>query len=279
MEEANKLSSQHDGEVTVDETEEYTNFVLKEIIEGRASIDDQATTQPLNGVGQEFNQALQECGQIDGFVAVNQSQPVVSQPASSFDVFGVNGNRSATESVVATYQVAGQKVVIPVVAVPAQELPIATVPQPAVIIPQAAESPATPGPSNGKKRKLYELDQIIDDPVLEKKRRNALNAKNHRDKTKNKIAALTDELESVKGERDNLSVENQLVKTEIEQVKLKAQRERDALLKEIISLREENARLRQQQNVVQQQQEQHLQQEKIGMLDLYDILSDDNFGF
>lgn len=73
---------------------------------------------------------------------------------------------------------------------------------------------STPKPKEPRKRKAYENDVPFKDKVKERQRKCAINAKNHRDKMKQALELLSEQLESVKADRDSL-------KREVEALRLK----------------------------------------------------------
>merc|ERR1712212_552319 len=58
------------------------------------------------------------------------------------------------------------------------------------------------------KPKLYELEEPLSDPEEEKKRQNAINAKKNRDKQKNKLQELQNQVNTLTTERDSLQSTN-----------------------------------------------------------------------
>ncbi|KAK4319902.1 hypothetical protein Pmani_009208 [Petrolisthes manimaculis] len=94
------------------------------------------------------------------------------------------------------------------------------------------KSPNTTGrvrkPRRQPKTKVYEMGPFVEEEA-ERKRLNAVNAKRHRDMTKNKMAHLESQLAEVIKERDNLQqlVTNMQQNEKILLQKLKHQQERD----------------------------------------------------
>ncbi|KAK7082783.1 hypothetical protein SK128_020542 [Halocaridina rubra] len=96
----------------------------------------------------------------------------------------------------------------------------------------------TEGLSRGEtaKRKMYEFE-AFSDPVLEKKRRNAINARNHRIRTKERIQTLEQQVEMVTNERDEMAKKNDIIQK-------KREEESNILRGEIKELRESNEALK-----------------------------------
>lgn len=115
----------------------------------------------------------------------------------------------------------------------------------------------TAGPSESRKRKLYEEDAFAD-PEMERKRQKAINAKRHRDARKQDVQVLQNEKQILQNEKEVLEKENE----ELRNQNLHAIQ----IQKDIEELRKENENLKQQLQAFQQQQEQNsLQQEKLGV--------------
>lgn len=73
---------------------------------------------------------------------------------------------------------------------------------------EIAEKPVKkPRRRRPKKDKIYEITEQFEDPVLEKKRLNAINAKKNRDRKKNMLRELGDKVSLVTKERDELRKE------------------------------------------------------------------------
>ncbi|KAK7087103.1 hypothetical protein SK128_001404, partial [Halocaridina rubra] len=87
-----------------------------------------------------------------------------------------------------------------------------------VMIPIPEHGTPNPQTSSSRKRKLYEEDEFSD-PELEKKRQNAMNARNHREKTKKTIQDLKDKLLGVEEEREKYRKENKKLRQENEDLK------------------------------------------------------------
>jgi len=66
------------------------------------------------------------------------------------------------------------------------------------------------------KVKLYERDEPLSDPEEEKKRQNAINAKKNRDKQKNKLQELQNQVNTLTTERDSLQSTNIKLKNKCE---------------------------------------------------------------
>jgi len=69
-----------------------------------------------------------------------------------------------------------------------------------------------------KKRKLYEMEPLVD-PVAEKNRLNALNAKKNRDRKKQQLAEAESEISRLREENEELKVEADEVRDELEAAK------------------------------------------------------------
>merc|ERR1712126_225698 len=80
--------------------------------------------------------------------------------------------------------------------------------------PAAGDNSKEPAPGKTSRRKrerkvkLYERDEPLSDPEEEKKRLNAINAKANRDKHKNKLNMLEEQVKSLTAERDALKTTN-----------------------------------------------------------------------
>jgi len=66
------------------------------------------------------------------------------------------------------------------------------------------------------KTKLYERDEPLSDPEEEKKRQNAINAKKNRDKQKNRMTELENQVNALTAERNSLQAANIKLKTKCE---------------------------------------------------------------
>jgi len=66
------------------------------------------------------------------------------------------------------------------------------------------------------KVKLYQRDEPLSNPEEEKKRQNAINAKKNRDKQKNRMQELENQVNNLKNERDTLQAANIKLKTKCE---------------------------------------------------------------
>jgi len=66
------------------------------------------------------------------------------------------------------------------------------------------------------KPKLYQRDEPLADPVAEKKRLNAINAKKNREAKKNRQQELEDQVKSLRGERDALEASNTKLRNKCE---------------------------------------------------------------
>lgn len=130
---------------------------------------------------------------------------------------------------------------------------------------------ATAGPSESRKRKLYEEDAFAD-PEMERKRQNAINAKRHRDARKRDVQVLQNEKQILQNEKEVLEKKNEQLMNQIMHA-IQVQ-------KDIEELRKENENLKQQLQAFQQQQQQEqnnsLQQEKLGV-SLFDFDFDFDF--
>jgi len=68
---------------------------------------------------------------------------------------------------------------------------------------------------NRKKRKLYEMEPL-NDPVAEKNRLNALNAKKNRDRKKQQLMMAEEEIEKLKEENEELKAETDNYKDQLD---------------------------------------------------------------
>lgn len=129
----------------------------------------------------------------------------------------------------------------------------------------------TAGPSESRKRKLYEEDAFAD-PEMERKRQKAINAKRHRDARKQDVQVLQNEKQILQNEKEVLEKKNEQLMNQIMHA-IQVQ-------KDIEELRKENENLKQQLQAFQQQQQQEqnnsLQQEKLGV-SLFDFDFDFDF--
>lgn len=129
----------------------------------------------------------------------------------------------------------------------------------------------TAGPSESRKRKLYEEDAFAD-PEMERKRQKAINAKRHRDARKQDVQVLQNEKQILQNEKEVLEKKNEQL---MNQIMHAIQVQND-----IEELRKENENLKQQLQAFQQQQQQEqnnsLQQEKLGV-SLFDFDFDFDF--
>merc|ERR1719221_114486 len=69
-----------------------------------------------------------------------------------------------------------------------------------------------------KKQKLYEMEPLVD-PVAEKNRLNALNAKKNRDKKKQQLAEAEVEIEKLREENEELRAEMENNREELDEVR------------------------------------------------------------
>lgn len=126
----------------------------------------------------------------------------------------------------------------------------------------------TAGPSESRKRKLYEEDAFAD-PEMERKRQNAINAKRHRDARKQDVQVLQNEKQILQNEKEVLEKKNEQLMNQIMHA-IQVQ-------KDIEELRKENENLKQQLQAFQQQEQNNsLQQEKLGV-SLFDFDFDFDF--
>lgn len=130
----------------------------------------------------------------------------------------------------------------------------AAVPSAALATPASSK----PADTESKKRKLYE-EAEFQDPAMEKRRRNAQNAKNHRDKTKLRIQELTEELNQSRQETAESQAQVKRLEAEVDRLK-KEKAQEEELTKEIQALKQENARLKAQEQAM-------VQQDKLGLQD------------
>merc|ERR1719369_1482067 len=79
-----------------------------------------------------------------------------------------------------------------------------------------------------KKQKLYEMEPL-NDPVAERNRLNALNAKKNRDRKKQQLQEAEEEINRLKDENEDLRTEQERVRDDLE----RARREIDALRQEL----------------------------------------------
>jgi len=86
-------------------------------------------------------------------------------------------------------------------------------------------------PVSRRKRKLYEMEPLAD-PVAERNRLNALNAKKNRDRKKQQLQLAEEEIDKLKEENDELRAESENVKDQLDE----ARREL-ALLKQMFKAR------------------------------------------
>jgi len=89
---------------------------------------------------------------------------------------------------------------------------------------------------NNKKQKLYEMEPL-NDPVAERNRLNALNAKKNRDRKKQQLQEADEEISRLREENDDLRAEGDRIKDDL----AKAKRELDALRQELKLRGGENA--------------------------------------
>lgn len=80
--------------------------------------------------------------------------------------------------------------------------------------PKSEKGNYAPPKPKARKRKIYEIDEPLEDKEQERKRLNAVNAKRHRDLQKQAKEVLSEQLETVKVERDSL-------KREVEALRMK----------------------------------------------------------
>lgn len=80
--------------------------------------------------------------------------------------------------------------------------------------PKSEKGIYAPPKPKARKRKIYEIDEPLEDKEQERKRLNAVNAKRHRDLQKQAKEVLSEQLETVKVERDSL-------KREVEALRMK----------------------------------------------------------
>ncbi|XP_064110490.1 uncharacterized protein LOC135218253 [Macrobrachium nipponense] len=184
--------------------------------------------------------------------------PVVSQPHAANGVVVASAANSqnviiANPAPAATATVADQTIVRSQTSewtAAAPSVAAAAVVTPPSVKPAGAES---------KKRKLYEAAQF-EDPEMERRRKNAQNAKNHRDKTKLRIQELTEELRQSRQETADAQAQVKRLKTELDQQKADKTTQREELMREIQNLRQENESLRAQEQAM-------VQQDKLGFQD------------
>merc|ERR1719277_708577 len=69
-----------------------------------------------------------------------------------------------------------------------------------------------------KKQKLYEMESL-NDPVAEKNRLNALNAKKNRDRKKQQLAEAEEEIEELRAEMENNREELDEVRHQLDQLR------------------------------------------------------------
>jgi len=89
---------------------------------------------------------------------------------------------------------------------------------------------------SNKKQKLYEMEPLKD-PVAERNRLNALNAKKNRDRKKQQLQEAEEEINRLKDENEDLRTEQERVRDDLE----RARREIDALRQELKLRGGENA--------------------------------------
>jgi len=89
---------------------------------------------------------------------------------------------------------------------------------------------------SNKKQKLYEMEPLKD-PMAERNRLNALNAKKNRDRKKQQLQEAEEEINRLKDENEDLRTEQERVRDDLE----KARREIDALRQELKLRGGENA--------------------------------------